>query len=272
MNFSEKYRASSGDWALVTGAAGGIGFAFADRLGALGYALVLADIDGDRLARAATEICARHGVNVETMTLDLSAPDAARTLHSRCGEQGIVPRIVVNNAGVFSYNDILSTDPARICAMTGLHVVTVSLVCRLFGEDMASHDEDGGYILNMSSYSAWMPWPGIATYSASKAYIRNFSLALAAEMRGRGVSVTTVLPAGVTTGLYGLSERLQRVGLRLGLLMTPERVAERALRAMFRGRRQYIPGLAMRLLLPVVRTLPACVIRFARRRTLRFQK
>lgn len=285
-----------GDWALVTGAAGGIGFAFADRLGALGYNLVLADIDGEGLSAAAADLAMhygvdggssadqsmRHGIVVRTFAIDLSASDAARRLHDWCGEQNIVPRIVVNNAGIFSYNDITATDPARIETMIGLHVVTVSQICRLFGADMvwraehlgreANDRRKFGYILNMSSYSAWMPWPGIATYSASKAYIRNFSLALAAELRERGVSVTTVLPAGVTTGLYGLVPRLQTLGRRLGLLMTPERVAGLALRAMFRGRRHYVPGFFMRLVLPLVRTLPARAIRLARHKTLKFQK
>jgi short-subunit dehydrogenase len=203
--------------------------------------------------------------------IDLSGPDAARRLHSWCEAEDIAPEVVVNNAGIFSYNDIVVTDPVRIEAMVGLHVAAVSMVCRLFGSDMARLGR-GGYILNMSSYAAWMPWPGLALYSASKAYIRSFSIALGAELRGSGVSVTAVLPAGVTTGLYGLSPRLQDIGRRLGLLMTPERVARLALRAMFRRRRRCIPGFAMRLLLPLVCILPPCVIRFARRRTLQYQR
>ncbi len=255
---------------MVTGAAGGIGFAFADRLGALGYNLALADIDGGRLSTAAAELRARRGVEVRTFAIDLSESDAAHRLHDWCANEGIAPSIVINNAGIFSYNDILTTDPRRIELFAGLHVATVSLVCRLFGEDMARRGR--GYLLNMSSYSLWMPWPGLAMYSATKAFIRNFSLALGAELRGRGVSVTAVMPAGVTTGLYGLSPRLQNLGRRLGLLLTPERTAEKALRAMFRRRRQYVPGFFMRLILPVVRILPACVVRFIRRKTLRFQK
>ncbi len=270
MRLKEKYRAAPEEWALVTGAAGGIGLAMADRLAALGYYLVLADIDGERLSAAVTDLRARHGVKVESVTTDLSQADAARRLHDFCADRGIEPLIVVNNAGVFSYSDILTTDPARIELFAGLHVTTVSLVCRLFGASMAERGR--GYVLNISSYSMWMPWPGLALYSATKAYIRNFSVAFAAEMRERGVSVTTVLPAGVTTGLYGLAPKWQNVGRRLGILLTPEHTAEVALAAMFRGRRQYVPGFFMRLVLPLVRSLPGWVVRIARRKTLQFQK
>lgn len=270
MEFPDKYRAAPGQWALVTGAAGGIGFAFARRLAALGYGLALADIDFGKLSVAADDLRSRYGVDVRTLAIDLSRIDAAGRLHDWCAGESVTPLIVVNNAGVFSYNDIIATDPARIEAMAGLHVTTVLLICRHFADDMARRGK--GYILNMSSYSLWMPWPGLAVYSATKACIRNFSLALGVELRESGVSVTAVMPAGVTTGLYGLSPRLQTAGRRLGILLTPERTAEKALRAMFRDRRQYVPGFAMRLLLPVVRALPRWAIRLARRKTLRFQK
>ncbi len=260
---------SRSDWALVTGAAGGIGRAFAQALAARGYNLVLADISENRLSDVVPELGVSYGVEVRSLAIDLSFSGAARELYDFCVEQGIFPQIAINNAGIFSYQDLVMMDSARIETMVGLHVTTMSLICRLFGAEMAAH-KAGGHILNMSSYSAWMPWPGIATYSATKSYIRNFSLALAGELRGKGVYVTTVLPAGVTTNLYGLSPRLQNIGRRLGILMTPEKVVEKSLRAMFRGRRQYIPGLMMRLVLPVVRALPQCIIRFARQKTLKY--
>ena len=270
MTLSDKYRNDADHWALVTGAASGIGRAMADHLGALGYNLALVDVDGEGLHGAALDLHSRHIVRTATFELDLSRHESAGRMHDWCVREEIEPLIVINNAGIFSYNDILATDPARIELFVGLHVATVSLVCRLFGASMAARGR--GYILNMSSYSTWMPWPGLALYSATKSYIRSFSLSMAAEMRGTGVTVTTVLPAGVTTGLYGLAPRWQNIGRRLGVLLTPERTAEVALAAMFRGHRQYVPGFLMRLVLPLVRSLPAWAVRIARRKTKRFQK
>lgn len=117
-----------------------------------------------------------------------------------------------------------------------------------------------------------MPWPGIAAYSASKAFVRSFSLALAAELHPSDVFVTVVLPAGVTTDLYGLSPRLQSLGRRLGILLTPQQIASRALSALFSRRRSLIPGTLFRLLLPLVRAVPCSLTRFIRRKTLKYQK
>ena len=61
-----------------------------------------------------------------------------------------------------------------------------------------------------------------ALYSASKAYLRSFSVAFAKEVREHGIRVTAVCPAGVATDLYGLTPRWQRIGTRLGVLITAD--------------------------------------------------
>ena len=101
----------------------------------------------------------------------------------------------------------------------------------------------------------WMPLPGIALYSATKAYVKTFSVAFAKEARERNVWVTAVSPAGVATDFYGLSHRLQKVGLAIGVLMTPDKVARKALRALFRHRKHLIPGWYNRLF---IRCSSAC--------------
>lgn len=87
----------------------------------------------------------------------------------------------------------------------------------------------------MSSYSLWMPFPGLALYSASKAYMRSFSVAFAKEVRERGIRVTAVCPAGVATDLYGLTPYWQRIGRKLGVLITPDSCARRGLKALWKA-------------------------------------
>ena len=137
---------------------------------------------------------------------------------------------MINNAGIFSFCDILTTPAERIERIILLHDLTVSQLCRLYAADMVRRGVRG-HILNMSSYSLWMPFPGLALYSASKAYMRSFSVAFAKEVRDRGIRVTAVCPAGVATDLYGLTPRWQRIGKRLGVLITPDNCVDSPLQS-----------------------------------------
>jgi short-subunit dehydrogenase len=269
MKLKAKYNSTGDSWAVVTGGSSGIGLAISRRLALMGYNLLVVSIDGG-LEEIGASLHAESGVVVRTLSLDLARSEAAGELHDWCTTAHIEPDIVVNNAGIFIYNDIVRTSPERMKTLINLHVGTVAMLSHLFAADMVARDR--GYILNISSFAMWMPWPGLALYSATKAFIAGYTRALAAELRDTGVVATTVLPAGVTTGLYGLSPRLQNVGLKLDVLLTPERTAELSLAAMFRGRKKYIPGVFARLALPIVRCLPTCLIYLARRKTLRFQK
>ena len=120
----------------------------------------------------------------------------------------------------------------------------------------------------MSSYSLWMPFPGLALYSASKAYLRSFSVAFAKEVREHGIRVTAVCPAGVATDLYGLTPRWTR----LGVLITADSCARRGLRALWRGRRCIVPDWWNRVWIPLCKMLPMWVLRPVRRFTMKFQK
>lgn len=256
--------------ALVTGAASGIGRCFAERLAALGYRLVVAGLNRERLEEAAAALRERHAVPVEVVAIDLARPEAARELFLRVRELGCRVDVLINNAGAFAFRDVLEMPVGRIEAMLNLHAVTTLLACRLFGEEMAR--QGGGYILNMSSYSLWMPWPGLSLYSASKACLRSFSVAFAKEVRERNVHVTAVCPAGVATDLYGLPPRWQRIGMRLGVLISADSCARRALRALWRGRRCCVPGWWNRLFIPFCLFMPAWVLRIARRYTMKLQR
>jgi short-subunit dehydrogenase len=130
----------------------------------------------------------------------------------------------------------------------------------------------GGRILNMSSFSIWMPYPGLSLYSASKAYLKSFSVAFSKEVESYGVTVTAICPAGIATDLYGLSPKLQRFGLRTGILMSADSCARRSLRAMFRGVRCKVPDWWFRLFIPVCQMVSGPVMKWLRGFTMQFQK
>lgn len=277
-------------WALVTGAGTGIGRCFALRLAALGYNLVLAGLNPEPLESVRKEILATANTNenpdrgrgaagntppktcltVRILPIDLARQEASDELYAAVRNMGIEIDVLINNAGVFSFRDILSTPAERIERMILLHDMTLTKNCLAFGRDMAARGR--GWILNMSSYSIWMPFPGMALYTATKAYVRSFSVAYAKEIRERGVRVTALCPAGVATDLYGLTPRWQRIGLRLGILISADSCARRGLRALWRGRRTIVPDWWNRAWIPLCKLLPMCMIRPLRRFTMKFQR
>lgn len=309
-------------WALVTGAGSGIGRCFALRLAQLGYRLVLVGNDLRKLESVQAELRALDDAEVRVISCDLARAEAARELYERVRAAGIDVDVLINNAGIFSFRDILRTPAERIERVIMLHCLTATQLCRLFARDMAArngfaanpeaepravtdmatpatqtgersgtqsapatptgerpgtqpaprHAKRRFHILNMASYSLWMPFPGLTLYSASKAYLKCFSVAFAKEVREAGIRVTAVCPAGVATNLYGLTPRWQRIGLRLGVLISADHCARRGLWALWHGRRCSVPDWWNRLWIPLCKLLPMCVIRPIRNFTMKFQK
>lgn len=256
--------------ALVTGASTGIGRCYAEQLAALGYNLIIVSRDGELLDKAATEITDTHGVKVSVLAKNLATLTAAEELFEWTKSEGHTIDVLINNAGMFSFCDILDTPTERIKETILLHDVTNTMLCKLFAADMASRG--GGHILNMSSYSIWMPWPGLSLYSASKAYLKSFSVAFAKEVREKKVYVTAVCPAGIATDLYGLSKKWQKIGLNIHAISTPKFCARRGLNSLWRRRRSVVPDWWMRLLIPILEYLPMFILRWMRSFTKKWQK
>ena len=258
-------------WALVTGAGSGIGRCYARRLAGLGYNLMLAGNSAAPLQATADEIRANSGVEVRTVSMDLARVEAAEELFAYTQAAGLKIDVLVNDAGLFSFCDILTTPPDRIERLILLHGLTLTKLCRLFGNDMVARGVRG-HLLNMSSFSIWMPFPGLSLYSASKAYVHSFSVAFAKEVREKGLRVTAVCPAGVATDFFGLEARWKRFARRIGVLITPDTCAKRALRALWRGKRCVVPDWWNRILVPVCVLLPMWILKPVRKFTMQFQK
>ena len=253
--------------ALVTGASRGIGRCYALRLAKLGYNVVMVSSAEAELVATAEEVRAvSDKIWVRHLAKDLATTTAGDELFAWTEAEGIKVDVLINNAGIFSFCDLLQTPIERVQRIIFLHDITSTLCCRLYAADMI------GRILNMSSYSIWMPYPGLAIYSASKAYLKSFSVAFSKEVQDRGVSVTAICPAGIATDLYGLSKDLQRFGVKTGILMTPDSCARRALKAMFRGRRCRVPDWWFILFIPICQLVAGPVMRWLRGFTMKFQK
>lgn len=244
--------------ALVTGASSGIGRQFAIELARMGADVLLVSNQERELAETASMLASMWGDNerqFKTLCIDLTRDDAAAVVLDFCHVNGLKVDMLVNNAGIFSFREITDMTPERIGMFINLHVRAVTDLCRLFALDMKERNCQG-YILNMSSMACWMPMPGIAMYSATKAYIRVFSRSLNVELADSGITVMAACPGGIATDLFGLPANLQRLGVSLGVLCTPKRFVRMALKRLLKRRRQYVNGLVNKLAIVVVSILP----------------
>ncbi|KIO43494.1 MULTISPECIES: SDR family NAD(P)-dependent oxidoreductase [Sanguibacteroides] len=254
-----------GKFALVTGASSGIGKEYARELGAMGYGLVLVSNEEERIREVGAELAAEYGVETHPLYMDLAVTNAAEHLYTYCKDRNLEIEVLVNNAGIFKMSKVVNLPVAVTEKMLLLHMVTPAMLCRYFGEDMKGRGR--GYILNMSSMSAWLSYPGISLYASTKCFLKCFSRAFRLEMLDYGIYVTVLCPGAIATDLYHLSKRLQKLALRLGVMMTPQKLARRAIRGMFRKRAWMMPGLVNYFFMFFLFFLPLGMVRWIMRKT-----
>ncbi len=246
------------NYALVTGASSGIGLEYSRQLAADGWNLILVSNKDEENRRVAADIADAYGVKAIPFYIDLTLPDAAHTIYDYTVRNHLQVDVLINNAGMLLFSKLMHTDIHSLERIIALHCATPTRLCRLFAADMSQRRQ--GYVLIMSSITAWTPFPTISHYSATKAYLRTMAKALWYEMREYGVGVTTVFPSAVDTPFYNLDEKMRRWLLRCGVMMSATSVARKGLRAMFRRRRRCLPGFLTKIEAGICAILPAWVL------------
>lgn len=192
-------------FALITGSYGGLGACFVTIHAKKGGDLILAGRDQAKLDAQAKEISENFHVTAYTIAVDLSRADAAQIIYNRCKDYGILPDIIINNAGFGGQGDF-SRDRSmnQDMEMIAVNIETPTQLLKLFLPDMI--ERGSGKVLNVSSTDATMPGPLQAVYYASKAYITSWSNALWRELKGTGVTVTALMPGAMETGFADASQ------------------------------------------------------------------
>ncbi|MGU3437790.1 SDR family NAD(P)-dependent oxidoreductase [Actinomycetes bacterium M1A6_2h] len=217
--------------ALVTGASSGIGEAFARALAARGSDLVLVARREDRLAALGAELSDRFRIDCTTVPFDLSTDRPGRTLRERFG--GDID-LLVNNAGFATQGPFIETDPDDFAREIAVDVVAVVDLCRAFMPEMAARRHGG--IINVSSTTAFQPVPGMAVYSASKAFVHSFGQSLWFEAKKHGVTAFSLAPGPTRTEFFDVIGDTAKV---VGTHQTADQVAATGLNAL--GRRNPPP-------------------------------
>jgi len=249
--------------ALITGGSSGIGCAIARELAGRGYNLILVSNQKERLQEICDEFRAKFAVEAHPVFMDLSEHDAAKNLYDWCHKENLEIDVLVNNAGVFFFGEVVETAVEKIQRMISLHVYTTASLCTLFGMDMKQRRS--GHILNISSLAAYMPYPGIACYNSTKSFLKSFSRSLRTEMIDYHVNVTCICPGAVSTELYNLDDRNRKTALKTGIMMRPEKLARKIVNALFKRKATYIPGFLNKVSLFFIFLVPQGIIVLARR-------
>lgn len=247
--------------AVVTGATGGIGAAFAEELAARGADLVLVGRRVDALAALAAALRDRYEVRVETVAADLTSPSGLRLVERHLAGPAPID-LLVNSAGMVGpIRPLAIVDADLPEQVITLNVVAAVRLTRAAVRAMVPRRRGG--VLNVASAHAYWPTPGGAVYSATKAFLTSFSQSVHGEVRRHGVHVTALCPGSVNSAVH---ERSGHRGERLGRLLEPARVARDGLAAVAAGRPVVVPGLAYGVQTTVARYAPALARRHFYRR------
>jgi len=238
---------SSESTCVVTGASSGIGAEIARVLAGRGRGVTLVARRASRLELLAEQL-RTLGVRVEVLVADLVDPDDRAGLHGRVTELGLTPDVLVNNAGGSTTGPVHASDPESEVRMVRLDVEAVVDLTSRFLPGMV--ERGGGGVLNVASTAAFQPMPGQAGYAASKAFVLSYSEAVAGELRGTGVEVTTLCPGPVETEFgdaAGFTHQESSGALPAFMWEDAADVAEAAVAGLEKGRLVVIPGAANRI-------------------------
>jgi short-subunit dehydrogenase len=231
------------DWAVVTGASGGMGAVFTRALARRGYPVLAVARAATPLANLAEEM-SKEGVRVEAFASDLATTEGVTAVVERARALGDV-ELLVNNAGLSTSGRFLEQGRDREIQSIRVNVEALYTLTRDLVPDMVRRKRGG--VINIASVTAFQAIPFWTTYAATKAFVLSLGEGLAYELRGSGVRVLTVCPGFTKTALYaesgvpGLAGRLLRHA-------APEEVVETALAAYESNRVVRIVGFANRLL------------------------
>lgn len=183
---------------LITGATSGIGLELTKIFYDQGHPLVLVSRNQEKLDRLRNSFYDPERITV--ISQDLSAEGAAKIVYKACQDQNLEIDVLVNNAGMGKMGEHVDLKKDSIQEMIQLNVLSLTMLCALFGEDMKN--KGSGYILNVGSTAGFLLAPYMATYIATKHFISSFSISLAKELEDHGVVVRCLCPGPTDTSFF----------------------------------------------------------------------
>ena len=227
--------------ALVTGASSGIGETFARELAKKGHDLVLVARSQDKLERLSTELSDRYQIKTEIIAQDLTETSAGRILFDAVEAKGITVDLLINNAGFGDYGAFSDRPLDKQMAMIQLNIAAVVELTGLFLPPM--QQRRNGAIINVSSIAGFQPIPYMSVYAASKAFVLNFSEALWAENKDKGVNILVSCPGPTESKFYDRADFPEDAkGLNGTTMASAEKVVTETLQALEKKQSTVVAG------------------------------
>nr|WP_226894963.1 SDR family oxidoreductase [Luteolibacter marinus] len=248
--------------ALVTGASAGIGAEFARQLAPRCEVLVLIARRSERLVELAGELERNNpGLRVMPMEADLTDPADRLQTVGHLLAKGLVPDLLVNNAGMGDYGEFVTSDWMKVESMLRLNVEALTHLTHALLPTMIERGK--GSILNVSSLASTLPIPDFAVYAATKAYVSSFSEALRLEVHEHGLRVMALCPGPVHTEFGEVAGRNPDTdfGAREWFYVPKEQVVREGLAGLEADKPRVFPGWQVAAAAIGISLLPLAVIR-----------
>ena len=243
--------------ALITGTTSGIGYALCETFAQEKTDIILVSRNYEKLINQQKYLQDNYGIKVWTIQQDLEVSKAAKNVYDEVCNLKINVDYLVHNAGFNESGKFVETDIQKEKNMIQLHILFTTEFTKLILPDMVKRNN--GRILFIGSTGSYIPCGLDAVYAATKAYILFFSKAIRAELKGTGVTVTTLCP-GATRTNFAEKAGIQGTMLFKLFVMNPEEVANAGYKSMMKGKSKYIPGIYNKLLVISSRIFPAAII------------
>ncbi|MGE5382883.1 MAG: SDR family NAD(P)-dependent oxidoreductase [Omnitrophica WOR_2 bacterium] len=248
-------RNSEDNFALITGASGGIGLELVNIMASKGHNLVLVARSGKKLAAISEELTKKLPIKIKVFSADLTDEAERLKLISFIKEENLKINILVNNAGFGDSGCFAQADWEKNSRMIKLNILALTHLTREFIPHMI--DEGYGRVLNVASIAGFLPGPLMSVYYASKSYVVSFSNAINSELKGTGVTVTTLSPGPVDTNFFNEAGASEAKINKIMKGASAHSVARFAYKRMMHGKRKAVQGIGNKLMLFGLRFIPS---------------
>lgn len=251
--------ATTQKFTLITGASSGIGYELADVFAREKHNLILVARSEGKLQTLKEKLEATYAIQAHVLVCDLSQAAAPRKLYEATESRGWNIDILVNNAGFGALGEFATSDLNRYLEMIQVNITSLTELTRLYLPHMMARK--AGKIMNVASIAAFQAGPMMAVYYATKAYVLSFSEALAEELSGHGISVTTLCPGPTESNFISASGTSEIPILQKIKIPTSRDVAEYGYQALMAQKVVAVHGLTNKMLVLGGKLAPRSVAR-----------